>query len=277
MMAFTEDQHELLPWYVTGKLDPRETERFREHLDGCPACREELAFLQSVQVGTDEYGDGFFLEHPTADRLVDFALGRLADEQSGGIRQHLELCDLCAAEARWVRGEEAVGGEDLKQPLSIFTAQPRRRSAPIVQWGGWAAAAAASVLLALVVWQQPETPKTGPETHQLIQTERADTRTTRFTRGDRWPRVVVEIDLPGSAFPVTVEVSRVPDGVVFHDDAIERSDLVGELSYVYDCREDCRPGKYEIRITGSDPDEPVLEYEFEVAPESPQSRSKTHR
>jgi anti-sigma factor RsiW len=33
----------LLPWYVTGQLEPDEAQRIKAHLDACPVCRVELA------------------------------------------------------------------------------------------------------------------------------------------------------------------------------------------------------------------------------------------
>jgi hypothetical protein len=46
---------ELLPWYVTGKLDPTETAEVSAHIQSCSSCRDELAETVWLRhgVGTD--------------------------------------------------------------------------------------------------------------------------------------------------------------------------------------------------------------------------------
>ena len=48
----TSDQHqslqELLPWYLNRTLAARERDTIERHLQVCPDCRQELAFLQAV-------------------------------------------------------------------------------------------------------------------------------------------------------------------------------------------------------------------------------------
>lgn len=41
----------LLPWYVTGRLDPAEHARVEAHVAGCEECQEELRFEQSLADG----------------------------------------------------------------------------------------------------------------------------------------------------------------------------------------------------------------------------------
>jgi len=43
-----ETAQELLVWYDDGELDPAEAEPARRHLEGCAACREELAALRAT-------------------------------------------------------------------------------------------------------------------------------------------------------------------------------------------------------------------------------------
>ena len=38
----------LLPWYVNGTLRGDELERVKQHVAGCPACRQEVTWLQDV-------------------------------------------------------------------------------------------------------------------------------------------------------------------------------------------------------------------------------------
>ena len=39
---------QLLPWYVTGRLDPAEHARVEAHVAGCEQCREELGFERAL-------------------------------------------------------------------------------------------------------------------------------------------------------------------------------------------------------------------------------------
>ena len=40
---------EQAPLYFYGELDEKQAAQFREHLDGCAACKRELAFLEKMQ------------------------------------------------------------------------------------------------------------------------------------------------------------------------------------------------------------------------------------
>ncbi len=53
VVSFTKSVHqrsqELLPWYVNDTLEPEEGSLVEQHLQGCPACREELDCLRALQ------------------------------------------------------------------------------------------------------------------------------------------------------------------------------------------------------------------------------------
>src|SRR5688500_18721287 len=40
---------ELLPWYVTGQLDPDEQDRVAAHVDACPDCQAEIRFQKRLE------------------------------------------------------------------------------------------------------------------------------------------------------------------------------------------------------------------------------------
>jgi putative zinc finger protein len=50
-----------LPWYVTGRLDPREASRVEEHVRGCAACRVEVEALASMRRTIMAYRDDLTL------------------------------------------------------------------------------------------------------------------------------------------------------------------------------------------------------------------------
>src|SRR5438034_7100488 len=48
-----DDEHrefqELLPWYVTGRLEPGEKVRVGAHVEACPECQDEVRFQERLQ------------------------------------------------------------------------------------------------------------------------------------------------------------------------------------------------------------------------------------
>ena len=81
---------ERLPWYLNGSLDPEEHAAIREHLEGCPACRAELA-------ATADAGRLFGV-HPSTETLVALAFGDLGPEEEAAVERHLAHCEPCRAE-----------------------------------------------------------------------------------------------------------------------------------------------------------------------------------
>jgi anti-sigma factor RsiW len=53
IIRLRDDEHrefqELLPWYVTGRLDPDEHARVDAHVEACPECQAEVRFQQRLQ------------------------------------------------------------------------------------------------------------------------------------------------------------------------------------------------------------------------------------
>jgi anti-sigma factor RsiW len=52
-MTVHDDEHddlqELLPWYVTGRLDTAEQARLEAHLEGCAECQDEVRFQRRLE------------------------------------------------------------------------------------------------------------------------------------------------------------------------------------------------------------------------------------
>jgi anti-sigma factor RsiW len=81
VLSFTKSVHqrtqELLPWFVTGTLDPEESAAVEQHLLGCADCSAELSSLRVFQTA-------YASSDPSPD--ADSALARLRarlDEQAG--------------------------------------------------------------------------------------------------------------------------------------------------------------------------------------------------
>jgi hypothetical protein len=115
--------HVDLAGYVLGKLDPAETEAFRAHLDGCAACRAELAGLEGIPDLLDQAVPAVPMPAGLRGRTLD------------AVRQ--------AAAA------SAVDPAPAPAPAPVLPLAPRPRFRPV--WGAVALAAAAALLLAILV------------------------------------------------------------------------------------------------------------------------------
>jgi hypothetical protein len=54
--AFCEEVRSSLPWFITGRLPESDAQALRSHLDGCGACRAELAFEQRLRAAVGSEG-----------------------------------------------------------------------------------------------------------------------------------------------------------------------------------------------------------------------------
>ena len=54
--AFCEEVRSSLPWFITGRLPESDAQELRSHLEGCSACRAELAIEQRLRASVGSEG-----------------------------------------------------------------------------------------------------------------------------------------------------------------------------------------------------------------------------
>jgi anti-sigma factor RsiW len=105
VLGFTGSAHqaafELLPWFVNGTLDAGEHAQVEQHLQGCPACRRECAWLRQL-AGAYGHDDALV----DADRAFARIAGRLTNEAPpprGRATTSAVLAWLAASRGAWLR------------------------------------------------------------------------------------------------------------------------------------------------------------------------------
>jgi hypothetical protein len=254
--------HDLLPWHLNATLAPDEDRAFRAHLDECADCRADLERLRALRDELSRHGAVLLGDHPDPEQLVAIASGEMHGTDARAVeaaRHHVELCDACATELRWIRGEAVVGPD-----------APQRAAAPSWRVLAWAAsaAAAASLVTALFVSRDETAPATGiVRQHWVIPTERADDTANVFELrpGEDAVHLLLEADLPAAAFPVTVRITNERGEVVHEDRQVSRDVLVEGLHVSLRCSiRDCPPGAYDVEIVPSSPGEPPIRHRFRL-------------
>jgi RNA polymerase sigma factor (sigma-70 family) len=255
-MTADHSLHELLPWYMTGTLEPQLAEEFREHLATCDACRREMAALEKLRGALAEHGDAFLDDHPTAEDLVAATRGEAA-AGAERTRRHLALCTTCAEEATWVTGE------------SEYRAAPgaTARLGTVGRPFGWAAAIAAMLLMASVplLWltQRAEVALGVVNVRHLESTQRGamGRNVYAFEPDETAIRMIALVDIAPDRFPLSVALVD-GDGETILRQPI-RSLLDGYL--LFDCpRKVCSTGRYALEIYGAGATEPELTFDFET-------------
>ena len=249
--------HELLPWYATGTLNETETLEFRDHLSGCEDCREEMATVEELKAELEIHGKAYLDDHPPAGQLVAAVRGELGDEKTEKVRRHLSICAACAVETAWIRGESAAVGD-----AAVTRARARSPWATAAPWG-WVAAAA--ILAIAVLWPPASDEfRTGIYDAELVvPSERGEGSRNTFALNGEGVRLLLDVDLPADAFPVSVEVRDASENVVFSQESIEQRSLVGGLYMIFDCSATvCAPGSYGVRVMGAGESGQTLRFSF---------------
>jgi len=115
---------DLLPWYAAGSLQEGEAARVQEHLRGCVACREDLAWQRKLlETGTPPPAG------PDPERALARLMPRLEQAPAAAGRPASQLSRLPGQLIAWLRGHGS--------------------------WQGWAIAAQAAAIAVLAVYALP--------------------------------------------------------------------------------------------------------------------------
>ncbi len=120
-----EEVRELLPWFVNDSLDDVEHERVDAHARSCVICRRELQELRQMRTSIRQQSEDAPIPEPDM-RRINARIDALIDRQERGGRWLLALKD--------------------------FFASPQRLAIA-------AQAAAIAVLLGVLLWPEPQTPR----------------------------------------------------------------------------------------------------------------------
>jgi len=245
-MAVDDRTHQLLPWYVTGTLERAETEAFREHLAGCPDCRDEMGVLQKIRDAVERHGPSFMSDHPSAERLVAAVRGDAPEDERQEILRHVALCASCATESRWITGE-LTAGDAAATPSAPSRATQRHL-------GPWIALAAAFIAVAILIPALRPGPSLDGilDAQYLSPTERSVSPRIVELSEDRPLVLLLEPDLPASEYPIEIEIVNSAGKVVVRQVDIDRSRLLDELYLLVSCDfRHCSPGDYIARVRPS--------------------------
>jgi hypothetical protein len=259
--------HDLLPWFVSGKLVPAEAEAFRGHLESCAACRDDLAVVRRLKAELDEHGAALLEDHPTPDALVGTVLSEIDGDEAAQVQRHLALCATCELEGQWVTGEATVEAAERAPALAPAPSFWVRHAA----WG-WTLSAAAALALVVVPLIAKLRGSVNASPGGMLKPAivaptvlgEGSSNVFKLGAGDAGVVLVLEVDLLPAAFPITVEVTDSTGKAVYHRAGISREYLVRELHLLVPCERDaCGPGSYVARIRGSNGGD-ELSFPFEI-------------
>lgn len=103
----TEDQ-------ISDAIDGIASSEVETHLGMCPYCKQRRMMA--------EQAEGWIRRglHPSAEKIGEFQLGMLPDDESAAIRDHIEHCLRCGAE--WATLRAFLSGDDLEVEAETATA-----------------------------------------------------------------------------------------------------------------------------------------------------------
>lgn len=244
--------HSLLPWFVAGTLAADEAERFRAHLGSCSECARDLTMLERVRDQVERHGPAFFETHPTAERLVAFVDGTLPEDERGAVREHVALCATCALEHDWIDGRATATRESRSVRRPKGAPAPATKRGPAWREAALAVAAVVATIAFLFAWSdRGGAPRSGG-VHTptfLSGTERAATPTVRTPDGEP-VRLLLEVDLPESAWPVALRIADAAGDTVATWDGVESDALLEDLYLYVECAADaCEAGRsYAVTV-----------------------------
>lgn len=272
----SDRDHELLPWYLNGTLEPAEREAFDRHLEACAPCRSERGVIETIKAALQRHGESFLGDHVSPETLVSLWMTGdepLSPEQEAAARRHVSLCATCTEESRWLRKDGIPGAVPVRASAAADAPAERRLHGlrdwrTIWRWG----ATAAAVILALVLvgrlhWNR-EAGGLTPPPHLLEAEQRAAAGGTVLlvTPQETRLRLILETDLESAARPLSLEIMGPGGALVYRRNGIMAPDLLSDRFLLLDFERRIFPdGDYVLRVIGaSGRAEERTEYPFRV-------------
>lgn len=167
---------DLVPDYALGQLREDEALLVKEHLSGCPHCRELLDHVEWMANGLREYSAQELKQHVSSEILVKYADNPYALDQRAkeGVDVHLLFCDRCQSELQVLNDlnvelSPKTSEESMSHTrLTYLPARLMDRLIHLVKQPAFAYAVAATILLIAVI---PKLRHGVPPTIQGIRTE----------------------------------------------------------------------------------------------------------
>jgi anti-sigma factor RsiW len=204
---------DVLPWYVSERLDPPEAERVRAHVETCAACGEEVRVLAAMR---REMIGALRANHvPTAD-LVEYADGgsTLSADRRAEAERHLRDCAACQQdlEVLAAASRESIGGSPTAPAEALGSPLPRVRRTTWI----WAAATAALVVVGSGLLLRGLIPRPLPigglqeiRSITLLPPERAGQDGPALTGAGPWVvTVVLPFGAPDGTYTVRIEAGE---------------------------------------------------------------------
>jgi hypothetical protein len=157
---------QLLPWYVSGALEPSEALQVEAHLKSCPECRDEVCALQSMKETMTRHGRA---DHITEEDLVSYEAGEMQDSaRRKETEDHLGSCASCRRDLQALESARERGEGGATEPTALIHRRTHNRSAGNPWMWGFLATSALAAGLAVplfTMWSRgyepPLTPSTG--------------------------------------------------------------------------------------------------------------------
>jgi hypothetical protein len=259
--------HDLLPWYVAGTLTAAEADAFREHLASCATCHAELGLVGELRERLERHGRDWIAEHPSAEELVATVREPAADDHTARVQRHLALCDECALEASWIRGQTTAW------PAPQTESRPARAPRRGAGIGLALLAAAAGLVLGLLLPFGSTEDAPGVVVPAFIpgaMRDDAPVPQVAVASGRQTLLLFFEVDFPPASFPLALDLLDARGERLLRQERIGAASLHGAHLFLEVPVALVPPGRYVARITGASASEPPLLCPFEVVPPAAQ-------